>query len=140
MSLKAMEWALSNRSAEHSTRLVLFALAHHHNPQTGLCNPSIGTLALETRLARSTVLNSLSVLESSFLISRHPLTGRSTRYELKLSNAEMTRPYSGPVQILDPSRKPSKPVQILDPNIKNMGGAASADAALPQRFSRNPFA
>ena len=135
-----MQGAVSNDSAEHSTRLVLFALAYHHNPQTGLCNPSIVTLARETKLARSTVLTSLSALESSHLILRKPVTGRSTSYELNLSNADWTRPDSEPVQILDPSRKPSKPVQNLDPNIKNMGGAASADAARPQRFSRNPFA
>lgn len=135
-----MEWAVSNGSTEHSSRLVLFVLAHHHNRETGLCNPSIGTLARETKLARSTVLTSLGVLESSCLIRRKPVTGRSTSYELNLSNEDWTRPDSGPVQILDPSRKPSKPVQNLDPNIKNMGGAASADAARPQRFSRNPFA
>lgn len=134
MSFTATQKAFANGTAEHGSRLVLLALAHRHNSTTGQCNPSLATLATDTLLARSTVIECLAELERLDLIRRVVVPGHSTSYELSLHKPGPTRPISGPVQ------KSSKTRPDSGPKHKEHGGAASADAARPQRFSRNPFA
>lgn len=51
MCFKAVGKVIAYSKAKSSQRLVLLVLAHHLNPNTGLCNPSMKTLAAECNLS-----------------------------------------------------------------------------------------
>lgn len=72
-------------------RLVLLALANHHNQETGRCDPSVGRLVKTTQLCERAVRTALRELETLKLIVtvlRQQKTGRgkrnlTSRYRLK---------------------------------------------------------
>jgi hypothetical protein len=65
-----------------TARLVAFLLADHHNDSTGLCFPSIPTLAAETGLSERSVIRALEELEGSNQIRINKSVGKSSKYIL----------------------------------------------------------
>src|SRR5262245_39807326 len=75
MSLQAekVAWAfIQEHRPRPAVALVLLRLAWHHREKTGKCFPSVDTLATETGLARSTVLQALGWLDTHGAITRVP--------------------------------------------------------------------
>lgn len=72
-----MGWASQKLPENAYQKLVLLMLASHMNAATGLCNPSIKTLALECCCSESTVKLALVALARQGLISHQ--TGRHGR-------------------------------------------------------------
>lgn len=94
--------------------MVLLALAECHNGQTGLCCPSVQTIARMTRYARSTVMEAIHSLEEAGLLSVERCPGRHSNYKLPIQNPSNnpTGSVSGPVQKLDGT----SPVSGRDPS------------------------
>lgn len=59
MSWHASSWASWYSEARLSDRLVIFVIAHHASDDVGESHPSIDTICRETRLGRSTVVESI---------------------------------------------------------------------------------
>ena len=68
MSFKSMAWAAAQQPPSCHDKLVLLQLASHVNANTGLCNPSIDTLARECILSRRRVIMSIQSLEEAGFI------------------------------------------------------------------------
>lgn len=71
MSFSAMAWASRQLPECAHQKLLLLMLASHHNEKTGLCNPSIKTLALECCMGPTSVKKHLMALERLGLIVKH---------------------------------------------------------------------
>lgn len=80
-----MSWAASGKamaireSLRPGEKLVLLALADHHNRETGRCDPSLDTLAGDAVMTRKAVIANLHALREKGLItvgSRHADSGR----------------------------------------------------------------
>lgn len=69
MSGQALIWAANVRGLKPATKIVLIQLAERHNKDTGLCNPSIKTLAEDCEMDRTTVMRHIEVLEGLGLIT-----------------------------------------------------------------------
>jgi len=81
----AGEWA----DKRAPVKAVLNALAHHADPYTSRCFPSLERIILFTGLSRRSVQNALRVLEKEKLIVTRQGTGRYvSTYELRLPNCE----------------------------------------------------
>ena len=65
-----------------TARLVAFLLADHYNDLTGLCFPSIPTLAAETGLSERSVIRALEELEHGNQIRINKSVGKSSKYIL----------------------------------------------------------
>lgn len=75
MSWRAVKWAFeAAQGARLSTvqRIVLHALAFHHNDKTEACTPSIDTLMAETGLSRRAVQIAAQQLVSTGLVTVSP--------------------------------------------------------------------
>ena len=70
MSLKAFIWAGDQTDLLPGEKLVLYALAYHHNHKTGRCFPSVATLANHTSLSRRGVFNVIKSLTQKRLIGK----------------------------------------------------------------------
>lgn len=75
MSLTAMQWAMSKapirrNASQCRNRLVLIALADRYNDDTGVCWPSIKTIATEIGVSERTVHKAIKDLEAAGLIER----------------------------------------------------------------------
>lgn len=70
MSGQALVWAANVRGLKPATKIVLIQLSDRHNKDSGLCNPSIKTLAEDCEMDRTTVMRHIEVLVSLGLISR----------------------------------------------------------------------
>jgi len=70
MSFSALAWASRQLPECAHQKLLLLMLASHHNEQTGLCNPSIKTLAFECCMGPTSVKKHLAALERLGLIVR----------------------------------------------------------------------
>lgn len=70
MSGQALIWAANVRGLKPMTKIVLIQLSERHNKDTGLCNPSIKTLADDCEMDRSTVIRHLESLETFGLVTR----------------------------------------------------------------------
>lgn len=68
MSFSAMAWASRQLPECAHQKLLLLMLASHVNDETGLCNPSINTLALECCMGPTSVKKHLGALERLGLI------------------------------------------------------------------------
>jgi hypothetical protein len=87
MSMKAVVWALHQPNLTPAQKIVLLMLSDRHNPDLG-CFPSVGLMASDCNMSRSSVFNHLAALELAGLIVR---VGRcrsdgkqtSNQYELK---------------------------------------------------------
>ena len=69
MSHQATRWALSQRGLKPATKVVLFYLCDHHNPELG-CFPEQKTLAAECEMSRSALNVHLNTLEEMGLLRR----------------------------------------------------------------------
>lgn len=83
------------RGLKPATKIVLIQLSERHNKDTGVCNPSIKTLAEDCEMDRTTVMRHLAILESLCLISTlqtgNEDGGRSNnQYRLHLPQIEPT--------------------------------------------------
>ena len=63
MSAIALIWAANVRGLKPATKIVLIQLSERHNKDTGLCNPSIKTLAEDCEMDRTTVMRHIDILE-----------------------------------------------------------------------------
>ena len=81
--------AMKQRGLKPAAKIVLYWLADHHNSETGMCFPSLKTLAKECEMDVATVKRHLIHLEDAGLIERnkrHRENGSqtSTQYILRL--------------------------------------------------------
>ena len=92
MSYVAMDWAMPKIIADVNAKSCLAVLAFHHNKETGLCCPSIATIAAEMGVkSRVTVRKSIKALEDMGLLkSSRVLSDRGeiirTEYFLNLAS------------------------------------------------------
>lgn len=66
----------------HVAKAVLMWLAHHHNTETGRCDPSAELIAAEACLSVRSVMNALSELRNAGHISAGPRPGRTLQFTL----------------------------------------------------------
>jgi hypothetical protein len=101
MSVQAMSWVFDHSETVGGARLVLLAIANHHNRETGTAFPSYDTIAREARLSRSAVRRAVERLEASGeLLVERPETngrGRSNRYWLVGFDAPEERARHAPI-------------------------------------------
>jgi len=64
-----MTWAASQKIGRVNDKMVLVMLANHHNGITGLCNPSLKTLAESSCISRDSVIRSIRNLEKMGLVT-----------------------------------------------------------------------
>ena len=89
-----MSYSAINAAFEHiereslsiPARLVLLALARHHNQETGRCDPSISRLEKTTHLSERAIRSALRELEALKLISTVERKRRTGRGKLNLTN------------------------------------------------------
>lgn len=82
MSHEASRLAWLTKEPQHGARLVLLALADHHNASTNLCCPSVARLVETTKLERKAVLRAIAELEHHRIISTERKNGCGSRYTL----------------------------------------------------------
>jgi hypothetical protein len=82
--------AMKQRGLKPAAKIVLYWLADHHNDETGLCFPSLKTLATECEMNKTTLIRHLDALEEMGLIQREKRdrengSRASTSYRLTLA-------------------------------------------------------
>lgn len=82
MSIDALDWAFEQECSTPTQKLVLLALADHHNRKTGRCFPSVARLCDRTQLSKATVFRTLDALRRKGLIDYEKLKGKSNHYTL----------------------------------------------------------
>lgn len=127
MSRRATEWAWTTE-AEHGARLVLLALAEHHNGETGQCNPNVARLMKYTRLGKTVVVQAIAELEALGLVIVDRKAGCGSRYRFSFR----TGPDSEPVQELNPSGFRTQPVQIPNPTGSDSGPVTGKNRKEPE--------
>jgi Helix-turn-helix domain len=128
MSWHYFRHAVTTSPAKGSAYTVHLILADHAD-DTGLCWPSVPTLAQECRMSKSAVYAALTDLEALGVVGRIRSPGKRTRYRLFFQAIEgckyctlVTRPDSGPVQILETTppdsgtEPPENPQKDPDPD------------------------
>lgn len=80
-----MNWAWAVNDLPLSLKLVLLALADHHNAETGRCDPGARRIATRTCLSERTVRTALGSLSSMGLIRIEHRDGRRSSYALAVS-------------------------------------------------------
>ena len=96
MSFHALAWATRQQAGSAQAKCLLMILANHTNQDSGLCNPSLATLAASCEMSVTSVKKSLRELEKRGLIRR--ISGSRTvsnRYELALSGVGRDAPNLG---------------------------------------------
>lgn len=92
MSFSAMAWASQQLPECAHQKLLLMMLASHHNDKTGLCNPSIKTLALECCMGPTSVKKHLLALERlGLIVKQSGNRTQSNTYKLSTSGANHGR-------------------------------------------------
>jgi DNA-binding transcriptional ArsR family regulator len=100
MSMKAVVWALHQPNLTPAQKIVLLMLSDRHNPDLG-CFPSVGRMASDCNMSRSSVFTHLAALEAAGLIVR---VGRcrgdgkqtSNQYELQFGSGVQNLDGVGP--------------------------------------------
>ena len=82
MSHEATRLAWLSIEPQHGARLVLLALADHHNGTTNQCFPSVARLVERTKLERKAILRAIAELEHLNLIRTERKNGCCSRYTL----------------------------------------------------------
>jgi len=82
MSHEASRLAWLTKEPQHGARLVLLALADHHNATTNRCCPSVARLVETTRLERKAVIRGIAELERLGVIGTERKNGCHSRYNL----------------------------------------------------------
>jgi DNA-binding transcriptional ArsR family regulator len=93
MSFQSTHWAFSQKLGNAVRKMVLIALADHHNKETGLCCPKISTLAADAGVSERTVYGHLAALREIGLIEweqQHRKDGSraANSYRLNLTNLQ----------------------------------------------------
>jgi predicted transcriptional regulator len=78
LSAQALIWAANVRGLKPATKIVLIQLSERHNKDTGLCNPSIKTLADDCEMDRTTVMRHIDILEGLGLLTKSANAGEGT--------------------------------------------------------------
>lgn len=79
VSLRACRWALQQRVGNTTRKLVLVALADAHNERTGLCFPSVTSLAETVETSGRTIIRCLNELADAGFIERQTRHGKHGR-------------------------------------------------------------
>ncbi|GGJ22648.1 helix-turn-helix domain-containing protein [Neoroseomonas lacus] len=111
MSFAALKWAWERVGLPPSLKLVLLALAEHHNAETGRCDPGACRIATLTGLSERTVRSSLGMLASMGFIGIQRRDGRRSNFQLSTT---MTSEAIAGVQVsqgCSSRRGPLKPLQ-----------------------------
>jgi Helix-turn-helix domain len=91
MSYQATGWVLDHSQSILGARLVLHSLAYHMNNETGLCFPSLDTIARECHMTKSGVIQAIERLEQSgeIMVERQdrPGSGSVNRYSMPIFSA-----------------------------------------------------
>lgn len=116
--------AMKQPGLKPATKIVLYWLADHHNGETGLCCPSVSTLADECEMDRSSIIRHLNTLEKLGLIQRSKRnrddgSQRSNEFALMLENA------TPPVANCDPT--PVVKCDAFNLGNNNLGKVTSSD-------------
>jgi hypothetical protein len=82
MSHEASRLAWLTKEPQHGARLVLLALADHHNATTNRCCPSVARLVETTRLERKAVIRGIAELERLGVIGTERKNGCHSQYNL----------------------------------------------------------
>lgn len=151
MSVDAVKWSIKQKTGDVTAKSVLRMLAWHHNPETGLCCPSIPLLQEECDIkSDNTVKAALKRLVAAGLIAseREMVNGaiKRTRYTLigfdpsNIAGGANIAPGEGQILPL-PSLKdcPSVP-QILPPKEKIEGEENKEEVRATQIFSAEKIA
>lgn len=94
MSYAAIDWAMAQAIPDINAKFCLVVLAHHQNDKTGLCCPSITTIAEKMGVKSvNTVKKAIKTLVAADLVSYSRVLGVSgeivrTEYKLNFSNRE----------------------------------------------------
>lgn len=138
MSIQAVAWVLDNSESRGFSRLVLLSLANHINGDTGLCCPSMRTIAREAGVSLGTIPNAVTNLvalgELKVLEEGGPR--RSARYVLPF--AERSGDEHKSVQEPNAARAPgvnaaSSPGVNRTVSNRNQPGEASQEVELSER-------
>lgn len=89
MSIQAVSWCFDQTIPDPGAKLVLMSLCNAHNRDTGRCNPSITTLALESSLSAATVRRKLTWLEENGWIRKSENYSESGRQTTNIYYLEM---------------------------------------------------
>lgn len=139
MSWRALESVLTHSKSKGSRRVLMLILAYHKNDATGLCNPSIQTLAREANIDRTNVQDALKSLETSGEISIISAAGKgqneSNSYLILLpekpansgeSTAIKSKPNSGKnaqrIEAKSPANRGARAAQTVITKNKNNNG------------------
>lgn len=82
MSIKAVSWAFEQKLSDPLAKLVLLAVADHHNDSTGISFPSIDRLMGFTEASRSTIIRKLKKLEAEGFMTRQKRYNNTDVYTL----------------------------------------------------------
>ena len=121
MTFHVLEWAFSmtrGRKLRPATMLVLLALAHCHNSETGRCDPSNAHLRAKTGLSERAIRDALRELEQERLIAtthRTLRTGRGRRnLRSRYNFRDGAKSAGGVGQNLPPNKEISTPTAFFD--------------------------
>ena len=123
--------AMKQRGLKPAAKILLYWLADHFNGETGLCCPSVETLAEECQISRATVFRYRAELESAGLIvraseSRADGGQGQTSYSLNLGQPPVSNCDTPRLKLRPP------PVSICDHNLvsNNLGKVTKIKGAL----------
>ena len=94
MSYSALDWALPKVIMDVNAKSCLVVLAYHHNCDTGLCCPSVSTIAEKMGVkSLNTVRKAIKTLEAMGLLTLERVSGdhgeiTGTRYTLNLQSMD----------------------------------------------------
>lgn len=148
MAKEALEWAMEVTGITSTQKLVLCALAHHMNWETGKCFPSQKTIAKTTGLSLSGIKLALQRLQDEGLISRTKTVkgGWDSNDEYTLhQSAESGATRKPRHDVAPPRRDPdrshdvttSKNLSGSNQPTNKTGGAATRGTRIPDPFIVN---
>lgn len=149
MSIQQLNTAWLTKTATHSQKLVLLALADNANDH-GHCWPSVTTLAEKCGMSRQGVLNQIEALEDAGLLKTERNHGRSNRYILVMqpvNHVDQSTPLTSlpgrlpPVYAVDyhQSTPLTRPVYAVDSNHQEPSGEPSTNHAARKVTKPNDF-
>lgn len=125
-----MIWAANVRGLKPATKIVLIQLAERHNKDTGMCNPSIKTLADDCEMDRTTVMRHIEVLAGLGLISKTANGGEGVGRQVNEYQLHMPKVIPTDVSVVAKSQNPTGAKSQSDGGLsRNPTGAKSHSCA-----------
>ena len=123
--------AMQQKGLKPATKVVLYWLADHHNSETGLCFPSLGILAEECDLDRSTVIRHIAILEGKGLLmrvhrKRNNGSSTSNGYQLLLEKQPVAKYHPPRRKMRPPPVANCDPLNLVSNNLGNITNNISA--------------